>query len=109
MVESVFTSKLSLAAPAFTKKLPVEPLKQELGSRDRVRVVSLDADVCDHKSAVERVAALAERREGAYMCFGTVHMIMESHDSPKFGAKVKIVQDGQPHMIDLLDPVEPQF
>ena len=29
--------------------------------------------------------------------------------NPKFGAKVKIVQDGQPHMIDLLDPVEPQF
>ena len=34
------------------------------------------------------------------MCFGTVHMIMESHDSPEFGAKVNaadlIVPDGMP-------------
>jgi hypothetical protein len=27
-------------------------------------------------------------------------------DNPKFGAKVRIVQEEQPHMIDLLDPVE---
>ncbi|MDB5578502.1 MAG: hypothetical protein JWR80_3678 [Bradyrhizobium sp.] len=29
--------------------------------------------------------------------------------NPKFGAKVKIVQDGQLHMIDLLDPVAPEL
>ncbi len=81
--------------------MPLETLtKQEIDRRDRVRVVSLDADVCDHQSAVERVAALAERGAGSYVCFGTVHMIMESHDSPDFGAKVNaadmIVPDGMP-------------
>lgn len=78
-----------------------EPItKHDLDRRDRVRVVSLDADVCNHNSAVERVAALANRGEGSYVCFGTVHMIMESHDSPEFGAKVNaadmIVPDGMP-------------
>ncbi len=81
--------------------MPLETLtKQEIDRRDRVRVVSLDADVCDHQSAVERVAALAERGSGSYVCFGTVHMIMESHDSPDFGSKVNaadmIVPDGMP-------------
>lgn len=80
--------------------MPLEPLKRVLESRDRVRVVSLDADVCDHASAVLHVAALAHAGEGAYVCFGTVHMIMESHDSPEFGAKVNaadlIVPDGMP-------------
>ena len=68
--------------------------------RDRVRVVSLDADVVDHAAAIERVAALAERGNGAYVCFGTVHMIMESHDYPAFGEIVNaadmIVPDGMP-------------
>ncbi len=78
-----------------------EPItKPEIDRRDRARVVSLDADVCDHASAIERVAALAERGQGAYVCFGTVHMIMESHDSPEFGAKINaadmIVPDGMP-------------
>ena len=81
--------------------MSTEPItKHELAHRDRVRVVSLDADVCDHASAVARVAALAERGEGSYVCFGTVHMIMESHDSPEFAAKVNaadmIVPDGMP-------------
>ncbi len=79
--------------------MPLEPTKLE-PLRDRVRVVSLDADVCDHDSAVDRVAAMATRGEGAYVCFGTVHMVMESHDSPEFGAKVNaadmIVTDGMP-------------
>ncbi len=86
---------------AFTKKLQPESIKnQSIDRRDRVRVVSLDADVCDHNSAIERIAALAASGEGTYVCFGTVHMIMESHDSPEFGAKVNsadmIVPDGMP-------------
>ena len=52
------------------------------------------------KSAVERVAALVQRDRGGYVCFSTVHMIMESHDSPEFGAIVNaadvIVPDGMP-------------
>jgi N-acetylglucosaminyldiphosphoundecaprenol N-acetyl-beta-D-mannosaminyltransferase len=80
--------------------MPHHATEQELDSRDRVPVVSLDADVCDHDTAVERVTALAMRGSGAYVCFGTVHMVMESHDSPEFGAKVNaadmIVTDGMP-------------
>lgn len=82
----------------FTQKLL--PESHKIQKHDRVRVVSLEADVCDHNSAIERVAVLAKGREGAYVCFGTVHMIMESHDSPEFGSKVNaadmIVPDGMP-------------
>jgi N-acetylglucosaminyldiphosphoundecaprenol N-acetyl-beta-D-mannosaminyltransferase len=68
--------------------------------RERYRVVSLDVDRCTHDSAAERVVDLARRRRGAYVCFGTVHMIMASHDSPEFGDHVNaadmIVPDGMP-------------
>ena len=72
----------------------------ELISRDRVRVVSLLTDVLDHASAVERVADLVRKKEGGYICFSTVHMVMESHDSDEFAAKVNaadmLVPDGMP-------------
>lgn len=74
--------------------------KQTDTERERFRVVSLDVDVVSHDSAVERVIRLAESGRGAYVCFGTVHMIMESVDSPDFGARVNaadmIVPDGMP-------------
>lgn len=73
---------------------PTEP------TRERYRVVSLDIDRCTHDSAVERVVALARTGRGAYVCFGTVHMIMESHDFPEFCERVNaadlIVPDGMP-------------
>jgi N-acetylglucosaminyldiphosphoundecaprenol N-acetyl-beta-D-mannosaminyltransferase len=66
----------------------------------RVRVVSLGTDVLDHRSAVERVAALVAKGKGGYVCFSTVHMVMEAHDSPDFAARVNgadlIVPDGMP-------------
>jgi N-acetylglucosaminyldiphosphoundecaprenol N-acetyl-beta-D-mannosaminyltransferase len=69
-------------------------------ARERYRVVSLDIDRCTHDSAVERVVHLARRDSGAYVCFGTVHMIMESFDSPEFAERVNnadlIVPDGMP-------------
>lgn len=69
-------------------------------SRERVRVVSLDADVVTHESAVERVVELVENGEGGYVCFSTVHMVMEAHDSAKFAERVNgadmIVTDGMP-------------
>ena len=69
-------------------------------SNDRPRVVSLFPDVVDHGTAVARVAALVEQGNGGYVCFSTVHMVMESYDSPEFGAKVNaadmIVPDGMP-------------
>lgn len=83
---------------AFIKKLP--QLESRIERGDRVRVVSLDVDVCDHRSVVECVVELVNRREGGYVCFSTVHMVMESHDNPEYGAKVNaadlIVPDGMP-------------
>ncbi len=68
--------------------------------RERYRVVSLDIDRCTQDSAVERVVDLARRDSGAYVCFGTVHMIMESFDSHEFAGRVNaadiIVPDGMP-------------
>src|SRR5215204_3940280 len=69
-------------------------------SRVTVRVVSLNTDVIDHRSAVERVTQLVENGGGGYVCFSTVHMVMEAHDSAEFAAKVNsadmIVPDGMP-------------
>ncbi len=69
-------------------------------SRERVRVVSLDTDIVDHGSAVERVAGLVRSGAGGYVCFSTVHMVMEAKDSENFGATVNaadmIVADGMP-------------
>ena len=69
-------------------------------TRDRARVVSLLPDVLDHESAIGRIVQLVREERGGYVCFSTVHMVMESHDSPKFGAIVNgadlIVTDGMP-------------
>ena len=71
-----------------------------VNSRDRIRVVSLLPDVTDHQHAIDRITTLAAEKRGGYVCFSTVHMIMESHDSPEFGAKVNaadmVVPDGMP-------------
>lgn len=74
--------------------------QEQSRERERVRVVSLDADVVDHEYAIERVAELVRKGNGGYVCFSTVHMVMESYDSPEFAAKVNaadmIVTDGMP-------------
>lgn len=63
-------------------------------------MVSLSPDVVDHHSAVERVAELVREGRGGYVCFSTVHMVMESYDSPEFrhlvNAADMIVPDGMP-------------
>lgn len=68
----------------------------------RVKAVSLDVDVCDHQSVIERVVEIARRGEGGYVCFSTVHMVMESYDDADFGKKVNnadlIIPDGMPLM-----------
>ncbi len=73
-----------------------EPLK----SRKRARVVSLLPNVCSHESVIETVTALVKRGNGGYICFSTVHMVMESYDHGEYGAKVNgadfIVPDGMP-------------
>lgn len=74
--------------------------KDALRKRERVRVVSLDTDVVDHDYAVGRVVELVRAGDGGYVCFSTVHMVMESFDSPEFASKVNaadlIVTDGMP-------------
>jgi len=70
--------------------------------RTRYRVVSLDVDRCTLAGAVERAARLASAGRGAYICFATVHMIMESYDDADFARVVNdadmIVPDGMPNV-----------
>ncbi|MGI8812568.1 MAG: WecB/TagA/CpsF family glycosyltransferase [Pyrinomonadaceae bacterium] len=72
----------------------------DIYSREHAPVVSLLPDVLDHTAAIERTADLVRRGQGGYVCFSTVHMVMESYDSPEFGALVNaadmIVPDGMP-------------
>jgi len=73
---------------------------QEFIERKRVNVISLQVNVCNHPSAIRRVAELVERGRGGYVCFSTVHMTMESFDNPEYAAKVNaadlIIPDGMP-------------
>ena len=65
-----------------------------------VRVVSLFPNVCQRDQLISEISGMAQRRNGGYVCFSTVHMVMESYDDPAFGAKVNkadiIVTDGMP-------------
>lgn len=67
---------------------------------DRVRVVSLTPNVLDHEKAIAAIDALVHQGSGGYVCFSTVHMVMESYDDAEFSAKVNaadlIVTDGMP-------------
>lgn len=67
---------------------------------DRVRVVSLNPNVLNLGSAISAIGSLVARGDGGYVCFSTVHMVMESYNDPDFGAKVNaanlIVPDGMP-------------
>ncbi len=69
-------------------------------NQNRVRVVSLATNVCNHESAIEKIADLVKDGNGGYVCFSTVHMVMESYDHKEFGGKVNgadfIVPDGMP-------------
>lgn len=75
-------------------------MEQTVPHQKRVRVVSLAPNVVSHERAIAAIAALVERGRGGYVCFSTVHMVMESYDDPAFGAKVNaadyIVTDGMP-------------
>jgi len=74
-------------------------MKNISDQRKRVRIVSLSVDVCDLNSAVGKIAAIAGKGLG-YVCFATVHMVMESYDHPDFGIKVNdadlVIPDGMP-------------
>ncbi|KXJ99008.1 MAG: WecB/TagA/CpsF family glycosyl transferase [Acidobacteria bacterium OLB17] len=65
----------------------------------KVRVVSLDVDVVEFDELIGRIDSLRQNG-GGYVCFSTVHMVMEAHDDPEYAAKVNaadiIVPDGMP-------------
>jgi len=65
-----------------------------------VKIVSLRVNVVNHESAIRQIHELVEKQMGGYVCFSTVHMIMESHDNPEYGGRVNaadlIIPDGMP-------------
>ena len=67
---------------------------------ERVRVVSLFPNVVSHESAIRRINELVTVGNGGYVCFSTVHMVMESHDNAEYGGRVNgadvIIPDGMP-------------
>ena len=66
----------------------------------KTRVVSLFPNVVSDDSAIGKINELVRAGNGGYVCFSTVHMVMEAHDNPEFAAKVNgadlIVPDGMP-------------
>jgi N-acetylglucosaminyldiphosphoundecaprenol N-acetyl-beta-D-mannosaminyltransferase len=75
-------------------------MNNQFVKNERVNVVTLQVNVCNHTSAIRRVAELIERGRGGYVCFSTVHMTMESFDNPEYAVKVNaanlIIPDGMP-------------
>ena len=67
---------------------------------ERVRVVSLFPNVVSTDSAIEHINELVTAKNGGYVCFSTVHMVMESHDNAEYGERVNgadvIIPDGMP-------------
>ena len=72
----------------------------KIEKKNRVRVVSLFPDVVNHSAIIDKIGDLVKRENGGYVCFSTVHMVMESYDDAAFGAKVNgadlTVTDGMP-------------
>jgi N-acetylglucosaminyldiphosphoundecaprenol N-acetyl-beta-D-mannosaminyltransferase len=82
------------------KEIELSKISEAETEPNRICVVSLFPNVCNHESAIKKVAELVERRRGGYICFSTVHMVMECYDNAEFGAKVNaadfIIPDGMP-------------
>lgn len=82
--------------------MSVQELKtiEKSSETERVRVVSLFPNVVSRDSAIQKINHLVKGGNGGYVCFSTVHMVMESHDNPEYGAKVNgadvIIPDGMP-------------
>ena len=68
--------------------------------QNRSRVVSLFTNVVNHESAIQKIADLVNVGGGSYVCFATVHMVMEAFDNAEYGAKVNaaniVLPDGMP-------------
>ncbi len=67
---------------------------------DRERVVSLRVNVCNADSIAERISEMAAAGNGGYICFSTVHMVMEAFDNAEYASIVNgadmVIPDGMP-------------
>ncbi len=75
-------------------------MSNQIVKNERVKVISLNVNVCNHDSAIRKISELVGKGTGGYVCFSTVHMVMESYDDAEYGAKVNaadfIIPDGMP-------------
>ncbi len=75
-------------------------MNNQIVKNERVKIVSLQVNVCNHDSAIRKVNELVSKKNGGYVCFSTVHMVMESHDNAEYGERVNaadfIIPDGMP-------------
>ncbi|HLM60274.1 MAG TPA: WecB/TagA/CpsF family glycosyltransferase [Pyrinomonadaceae bacterium] len=75
-------------------------MNNQTTNNERVKIVSLCVNVVNHESAIDKISELVKRKNGGYVCFSTVHMIMESHDNAEYAAKVNaadlVIPDGMP-------------
>ncbi|MFN3330137.1 MAG: WecB/TagA/CpsF family glycosyltransferase, partial [Pyrinomonadaceae bacterium] len=66
----------------------------------KIKVLSLFPNVTSLNGIIEKVEELIKLQKGGYICFSTVHMVMEAYDNPEFAEKVNnadyIVTDGMP-------------
>lgn len=80
-------------------QMPVKAINN-ISRLERVRVVSLFPNVVSHESAIEQINDLVKAQSGGYVCFSTVHMVMESHDNAEYSERVNdanvIIPDGMP-------------
>lgn len=64
------------------------------------KILSMDVNVIDIKMAVDKIAGLALKKRGSYVCVSNVHMCMEVFDSQTFKKVVNgadlILPDGRP-------------
>ncbi len=75
-------------------------MNKQIIKSERVKVVSLQVNVCNHNSAIREINEIVRKKNGGYVCFSTVHMTMESFDNSEYGAKVNgadlVIPDGMP-------------
>lgn len=68
--------------------------------RTRVSVLTLNVDLCDYASAIDRVTELALAGRGGYISVANVHVAVEAEDDPKFSRLVNeadlVLPDGTP-------------
>jgi N-acetylglucosaminyldiphosphoundecaprenol N-acetyl-beta-D-mannosaminyltransferase len=68
--------------------------------RKRVRVLSLQVDLCDYAGAISRITKMARAANGGYVCVANVHVAIEAEDDPAFERLVNdadlVLPDGTP-------------